>query len=175
MTRDEVTGAERHFVATVEENQSMVIAQGHRRAIHRRVLFACVVALSSGCGAFLPTRTPGPTELEPAGGPQVEVAVYNRSNESFAMTVSQGAQSGPASMTVGPCEASNFIYPMEEPFSVGFGKAEDFSDRPMPELVASDRLDITDGGYRLLIRVGPNGEVTFGPLEGVAPLRSSGC
>ena len=78
-------------------------------------------------------------------------------------------------MIVGPCEASNFIYPMEEPFTVGFGKAEDFSDRPMPELVASDRLDKIDGGYRLLIRVGPNGEVAIGPLEGVAQLRGAGC
>jgi len=121
------------------------------------------------------TSSMAPTELEPASGTQVEVAVDNRSDESFAITVSQGAQPGPASMTVRPCEASNFIYPMEGPFTVGFGQAEDFSDGPMPELVASDSLDIIDGGYRLLIRVGPNGEVTFGPLEGVAPLRSAGC
>jgi hypothetical protein len=134
-----------------------------------------LLPLPPGVARSYPIPPRGPTELEPAGGTQVEVAVDNRSNESFAMTVSQGAQPGPASMTVGPCEASNFIYPMEGPFSVGFGKAEDFSDRPMPELVASDRLDIIDGGYRLLIRVGLNGEVSVGALEGVAPLRSSGC
>lgn len=99
----------------------------------------------------------------------------NRSNESLTMTLSQGADPGPASLTVGPCEASNFIYPMEGPLSVGFGKAEDFSDLPMPELVLSGRLNKIDGGYRLLIRVGPNGEVTFGPLEGDAPLRGAGC
>lgn len=152
----------------------MVIVQGRWRATHRLGLFACVLALS-GCGVFLPTPNPGPTEPEPAGGTRVEVAVDNRSNEPFAMTVSRGAEPGPASLIVGPCEATNFVYPIEGPFSVGFGNAEDFSGRAMPELVASDRLDIVDGGYRLLIRVAPNGEVTVGPFEGVAPLRGAGC
>jgi hypothetical protein len=66
---------------------------------------------------------------------------------------------------VGPCEASNFIYPMEGPFTVGFGMAADFVDRPMPELVASDRLEIIDGGYRLLIRVAAMARWGSGPWE----------
>lgn len=141
----------------------------------RRAVLVCVTAILSGCAALLPTPTPGPTHLEPAAGAQVEVAVDNRSDESFAMTVSQGGQPGPAHLIVGACEASNFIYPMEGAFSVGFGKAADFSDLPMPELVASDRLDMVDGEYRLLIRVSPDGDVVFAPLVGVAPLRSIGC
>src|SRR5687768_17485329 len=39
----------------------------------------------------------------------------------------------------------------------------------MPPLVESSRLAKVDGGYRLLVRVAPTGEVTSGPLEGVAP------
>ena len=154
---------------------SMTAAQGDWAAICRSILFGCFVLVSSGCNVFLPTHTPGPTDLDPPGGTQVEVAVDNRSDESYAMTVSQGAEPGPASLTVGPCEASNFIYPMEEPFRIGFGKAAEFSDRPMPALVASDQLDKIDGGYRLLNRVDPTGEVEFGPLEGAAPFRGSGC
>ena len=115
------------------------------RAIRRGVALASLVALLSGCGGLLPTATPGPTELDPPGGTEVEVAVDNRSDQS-TMTVSQGAEPGQASLTVGPCEASNFIYPMEGPFTVGFGAAEQFSDQPMPELVTSDRLNIIDGG-----------------------------
>jgi hypothetical protein len=153
----------------------MVISQANWRTVRQNVVLVCVLVISSGCGVLVPTPTPGPTELEPAAGTQVEVAVDNRSGESFTMTVSQGAEPGPAYLTVGPCEASNFIYPMEGGFTVGFGKAADFSDRPMPELVAPDQLDIIDGGYRLLIRVGANGEVRFGPLAGVAPLRGAGC
>jgi hypothetical protein len=143
----------------------MVIAQADRRAVSRLTVLVSLVLISSGCGVLVPTPTPGPTELQPAAGTQVEVAVDNRSGESFTMTVSQGAEPGPAYLTVGPCEASNFIYPMEGPFTVGFGKAADFSDRPMPELVASDRLEIIDGGYRLLIRVAAMARWGSGPWE----------
>ena len=90
------------------------------------------------------------------------------------MTVSQGGQLGP-SMVVGACEASNFIYPIEGPFTVGVGNAADFSERPMPPLVESSRLEKVDGEYRLLIGVAADGGVTFGPLEGAAPMRAAGC
>ena len=75
-----------------------------------------------------------------SSGTPVEVAVDNRSGERIAMTVSQGAQLGP-SMVVGACEASSFIYPIEGPFTVGVGNATDFSERPMPPLVESSRLE----------------------------------
>jgi len=102
------------------------------------------------------------------------VAVDNHSGDALAMTVSQGGQPGPY-LIMGACEASNFIYPMEDAFTVGLGNAEDFSERPMPRLVESGRLERTNGGYRLLIRVSPTGVVTFGPLEGEALIRGPGC
>ena len=153
----------------------MVTLEQLGRAIRRSALLGSVAAILSACAALSPMPNPGPTQLEAAAGTQVEVAVDNRSSEPVAITVSQRAQPRPAHLIVGGCDASNFIYPMEGAFSIGFGKASDFSDRPMPELVASDRLDIIDGAFRLLIRVGVDGEVAFGRLEGVAPLRSGGC
>ena len=152
----------------------MDTVRGHRSSIHLRGLLLCVAMMSSGCAALVPTPVPGPTLLEPPGGTPVEVAVDNRSGERFAMTVSQGAQLGP-SMVVGACEASNFIYPIEGPFTVGVGNAADFAERPMPPLVESRRLEMIDGEYRLLIRIAADGGVTFGPLEGAAPMRAAGC
>lgn len=91
------------------------------------------------------------------------------------MTISQGgAQSGP-SMTVGGCEASTFTYPIDGPFTVGFGMAADFSGDAMPPLVESTELQLIDGKYRLLIRVSPAGTVTFGALHGPALSRRPGC
>ena len=145
-----------------------------RSAIRRRGLLLCVAAISSGCAALVPTPVPGPTLLDPPAGTPVEVAVDNRSGERIAMTVSQGGQLGP-SMVVGACEAGNFVYPIEGPFTVGVGNAADLAERPMPPLVESSRLDKIDGEYRLLIRVAADGTVTFGRLEGPAPLRAAGC
>ena len=134
----------------------------------------CVAAICSGCAALVPTPVPGPTLLEPPAGTPVEVAVDNRSGERIAMTVSQGAQLGP-SMVVGACEASNFIYPIEGSFTIGVGSAADFSERPMPPLVESSRLEKVDGEYRLLVGIAADGAVTFGPLERAAPMRAAGC
>jgi hypothetical protein len=74
-----------------------------------------------------------------------------------------------------PPEASNFINPADGPFTVGLGKVTELPERPMPALVESSRLETGDGGYRLLVLVAPDGEFTFGPLEGPAPLRGGGC
>jgi len=104
----------------------------------------------------------------------MEVAVDNRSSEELAVTISQGGELGP-SLLVLPCQASNFINPVDGPFTVGLGPVLELPERPMPPLVESSQLEKVDGGYRLLIRVAPNGEVTFGPLEGAAPLRSADC
>lgn len=133
-----------------------------------------VIAITAGCGVLGPMPTPAPTDVPRPRGVPVEVAVDNRSDESLVMTVSRGGQPGPY-LIVGPCEASNFIYPMDGPFTIGLGREADFSERPMPPLVSSDELDPVDGGYRLLVSVAPDGSADFEPLEGDAPLRGAGC
>jgi hypothetical protein len=141
----------------------------------RRALLLCFGAMTSGCGLLeQPVAIADPTGLEPPIGPTVEVAVDNRSSEELAVTISQGGQLGP-SLIVAPCQASNFINPAVGPFTVGMGPVSELPDRPMPPLVESSRLEMVEGRYRLLVRVAPDGEVTFGPLEGVAPLRAGGC
>jgi len=144
-------------------------------AIARRAaLVLCVGAIASGCGLLEPVAIAEPTGLGPPIGPTVEVAVDNRSSEQLAVTISQGGQLGP-SLIVAPCQASNFINPVEGPFTVGFGTVTELPERPMPAFVESSRIEKVDGEYRLLVRVAPNGEVTFQPLTGVAPLRAGGC
>lgn len=70
------------------------------------------------------------------------------------MAISQGGQLGP-SMVVGACEAATFDYPIDGPFTVGFALASRFAPEPMPALVESSDLHLTDGRYRLLIRIAP--------------------
>jgi hypothetical protein len=145
-----------------------------RLAVRRNVpVLACIAAIASGCAALLPTPQTGPTPVEPPPGTQVEVAVDNRSDEGIALTFSQNGQLGP-NMILGPCEASNLIYPLQGPFTVGLGKATDLAEGPMPPLVDSSELRFVDGEYRLLVRVDADGDVSFAPLEGVAEVRSGG-
>lgn len=115
-----------------------------------------------------------PTRLEPPIGDTVEVAVDNRSSDELAVTISQGGQLGP-SLIVAPCQASDFTNPVDGPFTVGLGPVFELPERPMPPLVESSQLEKVDGRYRLLIRVAPNGEATFGTLEGTRPQRAADC
>jgi hypothetical protein len=134
---------------------------------------ASIAVIASGCAALVPTPTPEPTQLDAPAGWRVEVAVDNRSDDALALTLSQAGALGP-SLILGPCEATSLIYPMIGPFTVGLGKAADFLERPMPPLVESNQIPQAGGEYRMLVRVNADGEVSFVPLAGVAPLRDRG-
>ena len=141
--------------------------------LRRRAALACVAVIASGCAALVPTPTPDPTQIDPPAGARVEVAVDNRSDDALALTLSQAGALGP-SLILGPCEATSLTYPMIGPFTVGFGKAADFGERPMPPLVESNQIPQAGGEYRMLVRVNADGEVSVVPLAGVAPLRDRG-
>lgn len=141
--------------------------------LRRRAALACIAVIVAGCAAVVPTPIPDPTQLAPPAGTRVEVAVDNRSDDTLAVTLSQAGALGP-SLILGPCEATSLIYPMNGPFTVGFGKAADFEERPMPPLVDSNQIPQVGGEYRMLVRVNAVGEVSFVPLAGVAPLRDRG-
>ena len=136
----------------------------------------CVAATISGCG--LPGQVsqvdPQPTNIEPPQGDAVEVAIENLSSDTLAVTFSQRGQLGPT-LIVPSCEASDYTDRFDGPFTVGLGPISELPERPMPPLVESPQLEKVDGRYRLLIRVAPNGEVTFGPLEGEAPRPGARC
>lgn len=139
----------------------------------RALALTLMAAVVSGCAALTPTAEPEPTELAPAVGTQVEVAVDNLSDEPLALTLSQMGALGPH-LILGACEATNLVYPQDGPFTVGLGAAADFRDAPMPPLVDSTDLQRVDGGYRLLVRINAAGNVIHGPLVGEAPLRGAG-
>lgn len=142
-------------------------------AVRRPALaLACVAVIASGCAALLPTPTPGPTRLEPAGDTQVEVA-DNRAAEPLAVTISQEGELR-GILTVGSCETTNVNVALDGPFTVGLGEAADAADTPMPPLVDSSQLQQAGGEYRLLVRIDADADVSYGPLGGVAPLRGPG-
>ena len=136
----------------------------------------CVAATISGCGlpGQVSQRTPLPTNIEPPHGDTVEVAIENLSSDTLAVTFSQRGRLG-ATLIVPSCEASDYTDRFDGPFTVGLGPISELPERPMPPLVESPQLEKVDGRYRLLIRVAPNGEVTFGPLEGEAPRPGARC
>ena len=141
----------------------------------RGAALLCIAAIAAGCAALTPqpTQDPGPTQLDPPAGTPVEVAVDNRSDEPLALTFSQQGKLGPH-LVLGACEATSLAYPLDGPFTVGLGSAADFANGPMPPLVESVQLPRVGGEYRVLVRIGADGEVTFGRLEGAAPVRGAG-
>jgi hypothetical protein len=136
----------------------------------------CVAAAVSGCA--LPGQVsqvdPVPTNIEPPDGDTVEVAIENLSSDTLAVTFSQRGRLG-SSLIVRSCEASDYTDRIDGRFTVGLGPISELPERPMPPLLESTQLEKVDGRYRLLIRVAPNGEVTFRPLEGEAPRPGARC
>lgn len=123
--------------------------------------------VSTGCGFALP---PSPTNAEPPAGEGFEVAIDNQSSSAIRLVLAQET-SGP-SLMVGPCEASSLKYSIDGPFSLRVG-APQADDSALPILATSDEL-AGDDGIRVLVRIAPDGSVSFGDLVGSAPYRPPG-
>lgn len=62
---------------------------------------------------------------------------------------------------------------VDPPFAVGYGPIGDRGGRPMPAVISSDDLMPVDGGYRVLVRVAPDGSVSADDLVGPPPVRAA--
>ena len=122
----------------------------------------------AGCAALV--GSPSPTGVVSLPGDAFEIALDNRSSSAVKLVLWQGT-TGP-SLNVGPCEASSIEYAIEGPFSLRAGRA-DVEDTALPVLADSDELP-AGPGMRLIVRVAPDGSLSFEELVGPAPMRPPG-
>ncbi len=147
-------------------------------AIRTGAMALTMSIVSTGCGFALP---PSPTNAEPPASEGFEVAIDNQSSSAIQLVLLQETfgpigvshpDGGSISRTVGPCEASTLKGSIDGPFSLRVG-APKADDSALPILATSDEL-AGDDGIRVLVRIAPDGSMSFGDLVGSAPNRPPG-
>jgi hypothetical protein len=106
----------------------------------------------------------GPTRI-PQGAHELEVGWENQANSGYVITVAEG-ESLRGVIEVASCSTGYAILRVDEPFVIGMAEMpyESGISRPLAPILNSADSNAAPG-YRILVRVGPNGSIDVGRLQ----------